>query len=82
MVVEVPAPPASGAFAIRVHDPLEWREPRGGLPWLPLTLIFDLPHLQASFQSAPGEKPQSGLLLVDTGARGIVCTVVVKTRFS
>lgn len=66
--MEVPTPPESGPFHIRLHDPLEWQEPRGGLPWLPLTMIFDLPHLHATFQSAAGGEPRSGLLLVDTGA--------------
>lgn len=67
VVVEIQAPPAEGAFTIRVHSPREWVEPTPKLPWLPLTMIYNLPHLHASFQITPDSEVQSGLLLVDTG---------------
>ncbi len=68
--MEIPPPPhvGSGHFRITLHDPDRWAEPAAApLPWLPLTMIFDLPHLQASLLTAPGAQRLQGLFMLDTG---------------
>ena len=71
-MVEIPCPPCEregGHFDITLHDPERWAEPRAApLPWLPLTMVFDLPHLRASLLAEPGTERQEGLFMLDTGA--------------
>ena len=70
--MEIPPPPraGSGHFRITLHDPERWAEPRAApLPWLPLTMVFDLPHLRASLLAEPGAERREGLFMLDTGAQ-------------
>ncbi len=71
-MVEIPPPPraGSGHFRITLHDPKRWAAPAPApLPWLPLTMIFDLPHLQASLRTGPGAQCLQGLFMLDTGGQ-------------
>jgi hypothetical protein len=69
--VEIPSRPRAGGghFSITLHDPSCWRdsEQQPPLPWLPVTMIFDLPHLQAALMMAPGADLRQGLFMLDTG---------------
>ena len=71
-VVEIPARPrvGGGHFSITLHDPSRWQDPQEdpSLPWLPITMIFDLPHLHAALMTAPGAERRQGLFMLDTGA--------------
>ena len=69
--MQIPARPRAGGghFSITLHDPSCWRDPEDPpLPWLPVTMIFDLPHLHAALMTAPSAERRQGLFMLDTGA--------------
>ena len=59
--------------SITLHDPERWAEPCDAvpLPWLPLTMVFDLPHLRASLATEHGAERRDGLFMLDTGVQNV-----------